>query len=50
VALAWARDRPGITAAIVGARTTAQLREVLAAEKVTLPAEIRTALDDISAA
>jgi aryl-alcohol dehydrogenase-like predicted oxidoreductase len=49
VALAWVRDRPGVSAAIVGARTTAQLREVLAAEKVSLPAEIRTALDDISA-
>jgi aryl-alcohol dehydrogenase-like predicted oxidoreductase len=50
VALAWVRDRPGISSSIVGARTTAQLREVLAAEKVALPAEIRTALDDISAA
>jgi aryl-alcohol dehydrogenase-like predicted oxidoreductase len=49
VALAWVRDRPGVTAAIVGARTTPQLREVLAAERVSLPAEIRTALDDISA-
>jgi len=49
VALAWVRDRPGVTAAIVGTRTATQLREVLAAEAVTLPAEIRTALDDVSA-
>ena len=26
VALAWVRDRPGVTAPIVGARTVAQLR------------------------
>jgi aryl-alcohol dehydrogenase-like predicted oxidoreductase len=49
VALAWVRDHPGISSAIVGARTTVQLRELLSAEKLTLPAEIRTALDDISA-
>jgi aryl-alcohol dehydrogenase-like predicted oxidoreductase len=48
VALAWVRDRPGVTAPVVGARTAAQLRGVLAAEDLTLPAEIRTALDEIS--
>jgi aryl-alcohol dehydrogenase-like predicted oxidoreductase len=49
VALAWVRDRPGVTAAIVGARTAAQLRASLAAEDVVLPVEIREALDDVSA-
>ncbi|HKE52155.1 MAG TPA: aldo/keto reductase [Actinomycetes bacterium] len=48
VALAWVRDRPGVTAPVVGARTNAQLRAVLAAESLTLPSEIRQALDDVS--
>ena len=48
VAIAWVRDRPGVTAPIVGARTAAQLRGSLTAESVTLPAEIRAALDDVS--
>ncbi len=49
VALAWVRDRPGVVAPIVGARTSAQLQASLAAEDVELPAEIRSALDDVSA-
>jgi aryl-alcohol dehydrogenase-like predicted oxidoreductase len=49
VALAWVRDRPGVVAPIVGARTSAQLQASLAAEQVELPAAIRTALDDVSA-
>lgn len=49
VALAWVRDRPGVVAPIVGARTSAQLQASLAAEDVELPAEIRGALDDVSA-
>ena len=49
VALAWVRDAPGVTAPIVGARTAAQLRGSLASERLTLPAEIRAALDDVSA-
>jgi aryl-alcohol dehydrogenase-like predicted oxidoreductase len=48
VALAWVRDRPGVTAAIVGARTAAQLRGSLTVEECTLPAEIYAALDDVS--
>jgi aryl-alcohol dehydrogenase-like predicted oxidoreductase len=48
VALAWVRDRPGVVAPIVGARTAAQLRGILAAEELTLPREIRSALDDVS--
>ena len=49
VALAWVRDRPGVVAPIVGARTAAQLQAALAAESVELPDAIRTALDDVSA-
>jgi aryl-alcohol dehydrogenase-like predicted oxidoreductase len=49
VALAWVRDRPGVTAPVVGARTAAQLQASLAAEQVELPPEIRSALDDVSA-
>ncbi len=49
VALAWVRDRPGVTSAIVGARTAAQLRGSLSVESLTLPTEIRTALDEVSA-
>lgn len=48
VALAWVRDRPGVTAPIVGARTAAQLRGSLSVEDKTLPAEIADALDDVS--
>lgn len=49
VALAWVRDRPGVTAPIVGVRTAAQLRTALASLEVVLPAEIVTALDEVSA-
>jgi aryl-alcohol dehydrogenase-like predicted oxidoreductase len=49
VALTWVRDRPGVTAPIVGARTAAQLRGALGVEDLTLPAEITAALDDVSA-
>jgi aryl-alcohol dehydrogenase-like predicted oxidoreductase len=49
VALAWVRDVPGVTSAIVGARTGAQLRGVLRSEEVTLPEVVRMALNDVSA-
>ena len=49
VALAWVRDRPGVTAPIVGARTAAQLEGALGVEELTLPTEIVDALDDVSA-
>ncbi len=49
VALAWVRDRPGVVAPVVGARTAAQLQESLDADTVRLPAAIRTALEDVSA-
>lgn len=48
VALAWLLGRPGVSAAIVGARTTAQLQESLASEDLELPPEIIQALDDVS--
>ena len=48
VALAWVRDRPGVTAPIVGARTAAQLKGALGVEELTLPDEIVEALDDVS--
>jgi aryl-alcohol dehydrogenase-like predicted oxidoreductase len=48
VALVWVRDRPGVTAPVVGARTAAQLRGALDIEDLTLPPEISDALDDVS--
>jgi len=49
VSLAWVRDCPGVTSAIIGARTGAQLRGALSAESATLPVPVREALDEISA-
>ncbi|TQL68821.1 aryl-alcohol dehydrogenase-like predicted oxidoreductase [Nocardioides albertanoniae] len=49
VSLAWVRDRPGVTAPILGARTAAQLKEALSVADLTLPPEIALALDDVSA-
>ena len=49
IALAWVRDRPGVTAPILGARTVAQLMTALQTEDVVLPTEIAQALDDVSA-
>ncbi|MFV2098221.1 MULTISPECIES: aldo/keto reductase [unclassified Micromonospora] len=49
VALAWVRDRPGVTAPILGARTAGQLVGALQVERMTLPTEITRALDDVSA-
>ncbi|WP_432478430.1 aldo/keto reductase [Nocardioides sp. GXQ0305] len=48
VALLWVRDRPGVAAALVGARTAAQLEAALTTDELTLPAEITAALDDVS--
>ena len=48
VALAWVRDFPGVTSAVVGARTGAQLRGILTSEEIVLPDLVRTALDEIS--
>jgi aryl-alcohol dehydrogenase-like predicted oxidoreductase len=48
VALVWVRDRAGVAAPIVGARTSAQLAGALDLEDKELPPEIREALDDVS--
>ena len=48
VALVWVRDRPGVTAPIMGARTAAQLKAALGIDELTLPDEIIEALDDVS--
>jgi aryl-alcohol dehydrogenase-like predicted oxidoreductase len=50
VALVWVRDRPGVTAPIVGARTAKQLLGVLGVEELSLPPELVQALDDVSEA
>jgi aryl-alcohol dehydrogenase-like predicted oxidoreductase len=49
VALSWLRDRPGVTAPVLGARTLGQLTAQLACEALDLPREISDALDDVSA-
>lgn len=48
VALAWVRDRPGVTAPIVGVRTLGQLRTALASQDLVLPEQIVVALEDVS--
>lgn len=48
VALAWVRDRPGVSSVVVGPRDIGQLTGILAAEEVVLPAAITAALDDVS--
>jgi aryl-alcohol dehydrogenase-like predicted oxidoreductase len=45
VALAWLRDRPGVTSVILGARTVAQLEDNLGAAALTLTAEQARLLD-----
>ncbi|GGL24256.1 aldo/keto reductase [Phycicoccus endophyticus] len=49
VALAWVRDRPAVTAPIVGPRTAVQLGALLESEDVELPEQIVGALDEVSA-
>jgi aryl-alcohol dehydrogenase-like predicted oxidoreductase len=49
VSLAWVRDRPGVVAPVIGARTVGQLMGSLQTDELALPAEIRLALDDVSA-
>ncbi|HET6534522.1 MAG TPA: aldo/keto reductase [Actinoplanes sp.] len=49
VALAWLLAKPGVTSLIVGARTTDQLRDNLAAADLTLGAEEIAELDRVSA-
>jgi aryl-alcohol dehydrogenase-like predicted oxidoreductase len=49
VALSWVRDVSGVTSAIIGARTGAQLRGALTVEEIELPDQVRAALDEVSA-
>lgn len=49
VALAWVRDRPGVVAPLLGARTANQLIGALASDELVLPDEIINALDEVSA-
>src|SRR5699024_5358807 len=48
VALAWTRDAPEVSSALIGARTPAQLSGLLSATDLDLPAEIRDVLDEVS--
>ncbi len=48
VALAWARDTPGVASVVVGARTASQLHVLLGAQDLVLPTPIRQALDEVS--
>lgn len=47
-ALIWVRDRPGVSSAVAGVRTPAQLKELIDAADRTLPRAIGKALDDVS--
>lgn len=49
VALAWLLARTGVSSALVGARTPAQLRASLAALDTELPDAVTSALDEVSA-
>lgn len=46
--LAWVRDRPGVVAPLVGARTLEQLEDSLAGADFCLPEEHRLKLDEVS--
>jgi aryl-alcohol dehydrogenase-like predicted oxidoreductase len=48
IAIAWLLSRPGVDIALVGARTAEQLSESLVAGSVTLPSDLREALDNVS--
>ncbi len=49
VSLAWLTARPTVASAIVGARTASQMRAIVAGMDASLPDEIHTALDEVSA-
>ncbi|MBT8162859.1 MULTISPECIES: aldo/keto reductase [Arthrobacter] len=49
VSLGWLLSRPGVSTAVVGARTAVQLKELLDAQLTPLPTEIARALEDVSA-
>ena len=49
IALAWAREQPGVCCTVVGVRTVHQWRAALASADIRLPSEISAVLDDVSA-
>jgi aryl-alcohol dehydrogenase-like predicted oxidoreductase len=49
VALAWLLQRPGVTSAIIGARTEQQLQDNLKSAELELTADQRAKLDEVSA-
>jgi diketogulonate reductase-like aldo/keto reductase len=49
VALAWLLGRPGVTSLVIGARTSEQLADDLAAAELTLDDDERARLDKVSA-
>jgi|HubBroStandDraft_6_1064221.scaffolds.fasta_scaffold00289_22 aryl-alcohol dehydrogenase-like predicted oxidoreductase len=49
VALNWVATQPGVTATILGASNVSQLQDNLSAIEFTIPAELRTRLDEASA-
>jgi aryl-alcohol dehydrogenase-like predicted oxidoreductase len=49
VAIAWLLERPGVASVVIGARTDEQLADNLAAAELTLSADERARLDEVSA-
>jgi hypothetical protein len=49
VALNWVITQPGVTSTIIGATKLAQLNNNLQAAEITIPAELRKRLDEVSA-
>ena len=49
VALAWARDAPGMSSVLIGPRNAIQLSAALEATALELPPEIRSVLDEVTA-
>lgn len=49
LALAWATEHPGVTAALIGPRTEAQLDDLLAAAEVRLGDDVLDAIDEVVA-
>lgn len=49
VAIAWVRQQSGISSTVVGARSAAQLRGILAGLDLELPTEIELVLSEVSA-
>ncbi len=48
VALAWVLSKPGVSSAVVGARTAAQWDALMAGADLDLPSEILDALDEVT--